>query len=120
MKKMILIAEDSPTELRLVSNILERNGYQIITAVDGEDAIQKAGLNHPQLAILDIVMPKKNGFQVTRQLKTTPGTNDIKVLLLSSKKQDSDRFWGIKQGADDYLEKPFDSGRLLEMVQALI
>jgi len=116
----ILVADDSPTELRLVLNTLQKGGYQTITAVDGDEAIEKASREMPRLAILDIVMPKKNGFQVTRHLKSSPETKDIKVLLLSSKDQDSDKFWGMKQGADEYLTKPFDEATLLSTVARLI
>jgi twitching motility two-component system response regulator PilH len=120
MTKTILVAEDSPTEMRLVLSVLQNQGYTIITAVDGEDAIKKAELGNPQLAIIDVVMPKKNGFQVTRHLKTSAKTPDIKVILLTSKNQEADKFWGIRQGADVYLTKPFDSEMLLETVAGLI
>jgi twitching motility two-component system response regulator PilH len=120
MTKTILVAEDSPTELRLVLSVLQNKGYTIITAVDGEDAIKKAEHGKPQLAILDVVMPKKNGFQVTRHLKTSPSTPNIKVILLTSKNQEADKFWGMKQGADVYLTKPFDNEMLLESVAGLI
>jgi twitching motility two-component system response regulator PilH len=116
----ILVADDSPTELQMVLQALHKKGYRTITAVDGEEAIEKASKERPSLAILDIVMPKKNGFQVARHLKTTPETQDIKVLLLSSKNQDSDRFWGMKQGADDYVAKPFEDETLLAAVARLL
>jgi twitching motility two-component system response regulator PilH len=120
MTKTILVAEDSPTELRLVLSVLQNKGYTIITAVDGEDAIKKSEASKPNLAILDVVMPKKNGFQVTRHLKTSKNTPNIKVILLTSKNQDADKFWGIRQGADVYLTKPFDSEMLVETVAKLI
>lgn len=120
MKKTILVADDSPTELKIVLSALHQEGYETIIASDGEEAIEKARINRPRLAILDIVMPKKNGFQVTRQLKTEPETKDIRILLLSSKNQDSDRFWGMKQGADEYLTKPFDKKILLETIARLV
>ena len=116
----ILVADDSPTELRMVLNALQKKGYHTVSAVDGEEAIEKANSEKPSLAILDIVMPKKNGFQVTRHLKTTPETQNIKVLLLSSKDQESDRFWGMKQGADDYITKPFEDEALLAAVARLL
>ena len=119
MNNTILVADDSPTELRLVLSALGKKGYQIVTATDGEDAIEMARKHQPRLAILDIIMPKKNGFQVTRQLKTDAETSEMKVLLLSSKDQDSDKFWGMKQGADEYLTKPFDEDALLAAVARL-
>ena len=120
MAKTILVADDSPTELRMVVDALKDQGYQIITAVDGEDAIEKATRERPSLAILDIIMPKKNGYQALRQIKTTPETKDVKVMLLSSKNQESDKFWGMKQGADDYMTKPFDNAALVAAVAKLI
>ena len=120
MSKTILIADDSPTEMLLIVKTLERGGYQTISAVDGEEAVEKAKQSHPQIAIVDIVMPKKNGFQVTRQLKTDGETREIKILLVSSKNQESDRFWGLKQGADEYLAKLFDDKALLSAVARLL
>jgi twitching motility two-component system response regulator PilH len=120
MTKTILVAEDSPTEMRLVLSVLQDKGYTLITAIDGEDAIKKAEIGKPQLAIIDVVMPKKNGFQVTRHLKTSAKTPNIKVILLTSKNQDADKYWGMKQGADVYLTKPFDNELLIDTVAELI
>ena len=120
MNKMILVADDSPTGMTMLLKALQNNGYETISAVDGEEAIEKARANQPALAILDIVMPKKNGFQVTRQLKTDTETSGIKILLVSSKNQDSDKFWGFKQGADEYLAKPFNDQTLLDAVKKLL
>ena len=116
----ILIADDSATELRMVVSALQNKGYQIVTAVDGDEAIEKATSALPRLAILDIIMPKKNGFQVLRHIRTTPETKEMKVLLLSNKNQDSDKFWGIKQGADAYITKPFVDDELAEVVSKLM
>jgi len=115
-QESILVVEDSPTEMRLITDALRKQGYRISTAVDGEDALERVSREHPDLIVLDIILPKKNGFQVCRQLKTAPGTKDIKIILLSSKSQDSDRFWGLKQGADEYLTKPFEDEDLLAAV----
>ena len=120
MNNTILVADDSPTELRLVLSALGKKGYQTVTATDGEDAIEQARKHQPRLAILDIIMPKKNGFQVTRQLKTDAETSSMKVLLLSSKDQDSDKFWGMKQGADEYLTKPFGPDALSRVLQTFV
>ena len=116
MNNTILVADDSPTELKLVLSALGKKGYQIVTATDGDGAIEQARKHQPRLAILDIIMPKKNGFQVTRQLKTDAETSSMKVLLLSSKDQDSDKFWGMKQGADDYIGKPYQDEVLLAAI----
>jgi twitching motility two-component system response regulator PilH len=119
-KEKILVVDDSPTDLRLVSGPLHAKGYKVITAVDGEEALVKAASELPSLIVLDVVLPKKNGFQVCRQLKTSPATKDIKILLLTSKSQDSDRFWGLKQGADAYMTKPFGDEELLSNVAGLL
>ena len=118
--KSILVVEDSPTHLRLITAPLSKMGYRISTAVTGEEGIIKASNERPDLIVLDIILPKKNGFQVCRQLKTTPVTQDIKILMLSSKNQTSDRFWGMRQGADEYMTKPFEEQELVEMVRRLI
>jgi len=113
---IILVVDDSPTELRLLTAPLKTKGYTVITAVDGDEAIQKACTLLPRLILLDVIMPKKNGFQVCRQLKTSPETKDIKIIIISSKSQESDKFWGMKQGADEYMVKPFDEKTLLANV----
>ncbi|MBI3207956.1 MAG: response regulator [Candidatus Solibacter usitatus] len=114
--KSILVVDDSPTELQAVTSFLKDNGYTYTVAKDGEEAIRKAGETSPDLMLLDVVLPKKNGFQVCRQLKSTPATSNIKIVLLTSKNQDSDKYWGIRQGADGYLTKPFQRAELLQML----
>jgi len=116
----IMIVEDSPTAMLQITTILQKRGYDLIHAVDGEEAIQKAAEGLPKLIVLDIILPKKNGFQVCRQLKSAPGTQGIKILMLTSKIQESDRFWGFKQGADDYMTKPFEAEDLLRKVDELL
>ena len=115
-KKHVLIVDDSPTERQTLSALLQKQGYEVTTAVDGEDALVKVAANRPPLIVLDIIMPKMNGYQVLRQLKLAPETRDIKVILVSSKNQESDRFWGLKQGADDYIAKPYPDEALLAAV----
>jgi twitching motility two-component system response regulator PilH len=112
----ILVVDDSPTDLNVMATVLRAKGYQIITAVDGEEALQKASVEQPQVIVLDILLPKKNGFQVCRQIKTTPATAHTRIILISGKNQESDRFWGMKQGADEYVTKPFKDEELLAAV----
>jgi twitching motility two-component system response regulator PilH len=119
-REKIMVVDDSPTEMRLVLNALANKGFDIVTASDGEEAIDKAGREKPRLMILDVVMPKKNGFQVCRHVKTAADTRDIRVLMLTSKGQDSDRFWATKQGADAYLTKPFAEDELLAAIGKLL
>jgi len=116
----IMVVEDSPTYLRQISDLLQDRGYHTITAIDGEEVMEKAIQNDPTLIVLDVILPKKNGFQVCRQLKTSPATQNIKILMLTSKSQDSDRFWGLKQGADEYMTKPFDEDELVTNVTKLL
>jgi len=116
----IMVVEDSPTYLRKISALLEDRGYHTITAIDGEEAMEKAIQDDPTLIVLDVILPKKNGFQVCRQLKTSPATQNIKILMLTSKSQDSDRFWGLKQGADEYMTKPFDEDEFVTNVTKLL
>jgi CheY-like chemotaxis protein len=115
-KTQVLVVDDSPTDLQMLSSLLKKGGYEVVTAVDGEEAIDKATSTRPPVVVLDIILPKKNGFQVCRQLKTTAETRDIKVILVSSKSQDSDKFWGMKQGADEYIGKPYQDEDLLAAV----
>jgi twitching motility two-component system response regulator PilH len=119
-QRSILVVDDSPTDMKLVSAPLQQKGYRVLTASDGEKALEIANVEHPDLIVLDVVLPKKNGFQVCRQLKTTPDTKGIKVLMLTSKSQESDRFWGMKQGADAYMTKPFEDEELLAKIATLV
>src|SRR5262249_34164070 len=109
----ILVVDDSPMELRLMTKLLETSGYQYTTAVDGEEALQKAIEQKPDLMLLDVVLPRKSGFQVCRQLKNSPETSGIKIIVISSKNLESDKYWGLKQGADAYLTKPVREEELL-------
>ncbi|MDA0204043.1 MAG: response regulator [Acidobacteria bacterium] len=115
--KTILCVDDSPTALLSMTNALTGVGYKVITAADGEEALLKALETSPDLVLLDVVLPKRNGFQVCRLLKSSPATKDIKIFLVTSKTQDADRYWGIRQGADAYLTKPFDTQDLLRVVE---
>lgn len=116
MAKTVLMVDDSPTELKNMMNALGNKGYTVMTAVDGEEALSKVASMRPDVILLDVVLPKKNGFQVCRQLKQGAETKDIKVLLITSKGQESDRFWGMKQGADGYLVKPYKPEELADLV----
>lgn len=106
----ILVVDDSPDELRAMVEALE--GYTIITAANGEEALAQAMAERPDVVVVKILLPKKNGFQVCRQLKTTPATAHMRVILVSGKNHESDKFWGLKQGADEYVIKPFEGSEL--------
>ena len=118
--KTILIVDDSPTELLLLQNALQGQGYTLLTAADGEQALQIVMQQKPDLVLLDVILPKKNGFQVCRQLKSAPETKSTKVIMITSKTQESDRFWGMKQGADDYLTKPCSTEAILRSVARFV
>lgn len=112
-----MLVDDSPTEMKVMQTALQGKGFNLVTANDGEEALAKVIQQKPDMVLLDVVLPKKNGFQVCRQLKTAPETKNTKVILVTSKSQDSDRFWGLKQGADEYLTKPLNAEQLLAAIQ---
>jgi len=116
----ILVAEDSVTDLEYVRNALKDTGHEIVTASDGEEAEKKVRSEKFDLIILDVIMPKKNGFQVCRDLKRDAEFKDIPVIMITSKSQESDRFWGMKQGANEYITKPYEPGELLSAVKKYI
>ncbi len=113
----ILVADDSLAELQIIQQALQPTGHTIVTVMDGEAAEAKAMSDKFDLFILDVVMPKKNGFQVCRDIKTNQQTKNIPVIMVTSKNQESDKFWGMKQGADEYLTKPFKPEDLLKTVK---
>lgn len=115
----ILIVDDSPTERYYLTDILIKNGFSVSTAENGEDALLKIKADKPQLILMDVVMPGKNGFQVTRAISRDPDTQDVPVIICTSKNQETDRIWGLRQGACDYLIKPIDADELLAKIAAL-
>ena len=117
MAKRILVVDDSPSEMQYILTALAGKGYQLFTAIDGEQALERATQHSPDLIVLDIVLPKKNGFQVCRQIKTSDTAVKTKIIMVSSKNQPSDKFWGMKQGADAYLTKPLSSDELIAAVE---
>lgn len=116
----ILLVEDSPTVRFIVSKLLTDHGYEVITAGDGEEAVKVAQDKLPGLIILDVILPKLNGYQVCRLLKASVTTGSIPVVMLTSKWKDSDRQWGIEQGADAYLIKPFEDQALFDIVSQFV
>ena len=115
----ILIVDDSPTERFYLTDILVRSGYTVAIAVNGEEAIDKIRAERPQLILMDVVMPGANGFQVTRAIARDPELAAIPVIICSSKNQETDRIWGLRQGARGYLVKPVDADALLEKIASL-
>jgi len=117
--KRVLIVDDSPTERFFLTNVLRKQGYEVITAESGELGVAVAKLEKPDLILMDVVMPGLNGFQATRQLSRNPETQSIPVIMCTTKGQETDRVWGMRQGAIDYLVKPVVADDLLAKVKAL-
>jgi twitching motility two-component system response regulator PilH len=117
---LILIVEDSPTELFQMTKALEKGGFRVEGAADGEEALRKAREMRPDLILMDIVMPGMDGFRATRALSNDPTTKSIPVIMVSSKSQETDRIWGMRQGAVDFIVKPVTPALLLEKAQAAL
>jgi twitching motility two-component system response regulator PilH len=115
----ILIVDDSPTERYYLTDILVKNGFSVSTADNGEDALLKMRADRPELILMDVVMPGANGFQVTRSIARDPELAAVPVIICSSKNQETDRIWGMRQGARDYFVKPVDPTQLLARIAAL-
>jgi DNA-binding response OmpR family regulator len=116
----ILIADDSLAELQILQAALRSTGHTFVTVMDGEAAEDKVRSEKIDLIILDVIMPKKNGFQVCRDIKSNDQFKNIPIIMVTSKDQESDKFWGMKQGADEYLTKPFKPEDLLKIVNKYI
>jgi twitching motility two-component system response regulator PilH len=115
----ILIVDDSPTERYYLTDILVKNGFSVSTAENGEEAMLKIKADKPQLILMDVVMPGANGFQVTRAIARDPELADVPIIICSTKNQETDRIWGLRQGARDYIVKPVDADVLLAKIAAL-
>jgi twitching motility two-component system response regulator PilH len=112
----VMVVDDAYSELKLMESILRTAGHQVVTLIDGEALEERVTTEQPDVLLLDIVMPKRNGYELLRALKRNQQTKAMPVVLVSSKNQESDRAWGKRQGADDYLTKPFTSDQLLTTV----
>mgnify|MGYP001810834297 FL=1 len=117
---LILVVDDSPTEVHVIRKALEKHGFQTAAAADGAEGIRLAKQMKPDLIFMDIVMPGVNGFQATRTLANDPETRRIPVIMVTSKSQETDRIWGMRQGAVDYLVKPVSAEMLVEKAQAAL
>jgi two-component system cell cycle response regulator len=116
----ILIADDSPLVLRMIEKMLTEAGLQVVTAKDGLEALDKAVTQDVQLVILDVMMPRMNGYQACRLLKTEPSTASVPVVILTSRDQEGDRFWGLETGADYYITKDSEPHRILDLVKNIL
>ena len=115
----ILIVDDSPTEMYKLTAMLEKHGHQVLKAENGADGVALARQGKPAVVLMDVVMPGLNGFQATRQLTKDPETGHIPVIIVTTKDQETDKVWGKRQGARDYLTKPVQEDTLPETIPAV-
>ncbi len=115
----VLVVDDSKAELMFLSDLLQKNGYSVRTAESAEEAFRQLAQERPDLVLMDVVMPGQNGFQITRTITRDPQYAGLPIFICSSKNQETDRVWGMRQGACDYLTKPVDPQLLLAKIKAL-
>lgn len=116
----VLVVDDSWTELTMIAAPLRNSGFEVVTAVDGDEAIEKVFKERPHCIVLDVVLPKQNGFQLCRKFKSSELSKHIPIILLTSKNTLVDRNWGLRQGADMYITKPFNEEELVASVRRLV
>ena len=117
---LILIVDDSPTELHVMQQMLERHGYETVLAEDGEEGLRLAAERRPDLILMDVVMPGLNGFQATRELSRNPATSAIPVVMVTTKGETTDRIWGMRQGAVEYIVKPVGQKDLVAKINSVM
>ena len=115
--RSILLVDDSRTELHVLSDLLVRQGYRVRTAENGDEALRRIAEEKPDLILMDVVMPGQNGFQLTRTITRDPRYTGLPVILCTSKNQETDRVWGLRQGAKDYLVKPVKADELIAKIR---
>jgi twitching motility two-component system response regulator PilH len=114
----ILLVDDSKTELHHLSDVLGKRGYQVRTAENGDEAMRRLSEDKPDLILMDVVMPGQNGFQLTRAITRDPRFSSVPVIMCTSKNQETDKVWGMRQGARDYIVKPVDTEELMTKIKA--
>jgi twitching motility two-component system response regulator PilH len=117
--KNVLVVDDSKTELMFLSDLLQKRGFTARTAENAEQAMQALAASKPDLILMDVVMPDQNGFQLTRAIVRNPDYADIPIIICTSKNQETDRVWGLRQGAREYITKPVDPAELFAKITAL-
>jgi twitching motility two-component system response regulator PilH len=117
--KRIMVVDDSATDRAHIAGMLRKRGYEVLLVMSGEAAIERAKLEQPDLILMDVVMPGLNGFQATRAITHDEKTRHIPIIICTTKNQETDKVWGMRQGAKDYIPKPLDEGELAEKVGAL-
>ena len=118
--RKIMVVDDSPTERAFMDNVLKKSGYQVLLVETGEAAIERARAERPDLILMDVVMPGLNGFQATRALTRDEATKHIPVIICTTKDQETDKIWGLRQGAVDYMVKPVSPDQLVAKAQATL
>ncbi len=116
----ILIVDDSPTEVHVFKSMLQNNDIEVSVAKNGEEGIEKAIASRPDCILMDVVMPGKNGFQATRDLSRNPATSTIPVIIITTKDQETDKIWGMRQGAKDYIVKPAKERDLIDRINKVL
>ena len=117
--KNILVVDDSPTDRKQLTDMLAKHGYKVTTAESAEEALAKVKQINPDLVLMDVVMPGQNGYQATRALTKDEATKHIPVIICTTKAQETDKLWGMRQGARDYIVKPVNQADLLAKISAL-
>ncbi|HSV58557.1 MAG TPA: response regulator [Variovorax sp.] len=117
--KKVLVVDDSKTELMFLTDLLEKNGFKVKTAENADDAMRRLQEERPDVILMDVVMPGQNGFQLTRAIARDPLYAAVPIILCTSKNQETDRVWGMRQGARDYIVKPVDPAELIAKISAL-
>jgi twitching motility two-component system response regulator PilH len=115
----VLVVDDSPTDTHVLTEMLKKNGFDVITAASGEEGIETAKAQKPDLIVMDVVMPGMSGFEATRSITRDPDTSSIPVIICTTKDQETDKAWGLRQGAKDYVVKPVTEGDLIAKIKAL-
>ncbi len=116
----ILIIDDSPTDVHVCGELLRNSGHEVISASSAEEGIEAAKREQPELILMDVIMPGMNGFQATRSISRDPATEHIPVIIISTKSMQTDRVWGMRQGAKEYVTKPIDADDLLTKISHLV
>ena len=118
--KKIMVVDDSPTQRYFLMDLLTKNGYNVVAVETGEEALSKVKQEAPNLIIMDVVMPGQNGFQTTRAITKDPETENVPVIMCTSKSQETDKIWGLRQGARDFMVKPVDPDELLKKIRTFL
>ena len=115
--RKVLVVDDSKTELMFMTDLLQKNGFSVKTAENAEDAFRRLAEEKPDLILMDVVMPGQNGFQLTRAITRDPLYADVPIVMCTSKNQETDRVWGLRQGAKDYVVKPVQADDLIAKIR---